>query len=79
MILQALTTGLQGQTGIDQEARMIIVVAGPHRLMEPGDEAIGTGTEKVIDHMVAIVEAEADLEVHGGIDLHFLEDLLVEK
>lgn len=58
---------------------MVTVEAGPHRLMEPADEAIETGTEKAIDHMVAIVEAEVDLEVHGGIDHHFLEVLPAEK
>lgn len=58
---------------------MAIVVAGHHRLMEPVEEAIGTGNKRVIDHTVAIVEAEVDLEVHGGIDPHFLEVLRAEK
>lgn len=58
---------------------MVIIVAGPHRLVDPVDEAIGTETEKVIDHTVAIVEAEVELAVHEGIDRHFLEVLLAEK
>lgn len=79
MILQARTTAPQGQMPIDQEARMVTVVAGPHRLTEAGEEAIGTGTERVTDHTVAIVEAEVDPEVHGGIDPHFMEVLRAEK
>lgn len=58
---------------------MVIVGGGPHRLREPADEAIEIETEEVIGHMVAIVEAEVDLEVHGGIGHHSLEVLLAEK
>ena len=79
MILQARITAPLGQIRIEQEARMATVVADPHRLMEAGEEAIGTGTERVTDHTVAIVEAEAELEVHGGIDHHFMEVLPAEK
>lgn len=79
MILQALTTAPQGQMRIDLEARMATVLAGRHRLMEAGGEAIGTGTERVIDRTVGIVEAEVDLEVRGGIDPRFMEALRAEK
>ena len=58
---------------------MDIGMGGPHRPEEPVDGAIGTGTVRAIDLMVAIVEAEADLEVHGGIGHRSLEGLPVEK
>lgn len=79
MILQARTAALQGQMRIDQEARMVTVAAGHHHLVEAGEEAIATETEKAIDHTVAIVEAEVELEAHGGIDHHIMEVLLAEK
>jgi hypothetical protein len=79
MNLQTIALGLRGQTRIDQEALMVIDVDGLHHLREQVEEAIAIGTGKDIDHMVAIAEAEAELEVHGEIAHHSLAVLPAEK
>lgn len=79
MMFQPLAIGLRGQMRIDQEALMAFVVDGPHHLGEQVDEATAIGTGKDIDHMVAIAEAEAKVEVHGEIAHHSLEVPPAEK
>lgn len=58
---------------------MGIAVGDPLPLEEPDDEVMWIEIVKAIDHMAMIVEVEADSEVHGGIDHHFLEALPAEK